>query len=32
MGWERPELPMKEADIREIVAIHMEGLARTCCA
>ncbi len=32
MGWERAELPLKEADIREIVAIHMEGLERTCCA
>ena len=32
IGWERPELPLKETDIRRIVDIHMEGLARTCCA
>jgi AcrR family transcriptional regulator len=31
IGWERPELPLKEADIRQIIAIHMEGLERTCC-
>lgn len=31
IGWERPELPLKETDVRKIVAIHMEGLERTCC-
>lgn len=32
IGWERPELPLKDEDVRRIVDIHMQGLARTCAA
>lgn len=30
IGWERPELPLRDEDVERIVAIHMDGIARTC--